>query len=101
MLDTINALFNHPLARKLFLNLRYVLTLVVIGLIAYYARIDLLAPGFAVSMFGQAIQLWSFSSLVKNEQLTAHGPYVLVRNPMYLGRYVLILGFVVVTGSLA
>jgi protein-S-isoprenylcysteine O-methyltransferase Ste14 len=50
-------------------------------------------------MFGQAIQLWSFASLVKNEQLTARGPYVMVRNPMYLGRYFLILGFVVVTGS--
>jgi protein-S-isoprenylcysteine O-methyltransferase Ste14 len=99
MLNAVNALFNHPVARKFFLNLRYVLALVAIGLIAYYARRDLLCAGFAVSMVGQLIQLWSFASLVKNEQLTARGPYVLVRNPMYLGRYVLILGFIVATGS--
>jgi len=52
----------------------------------------LMPPAVAVSLFGEAIQLWSFASLVKNEQLTARGPYVLVRNPMYLGRYFLILG---------
>ena len=99
MLDTINALFNHPVARKIFLNLRYVLALLAVGLIAYYTRVELLWPGFIVSMVGQAIQLWSFASLVKNEQLTARGPYVMVRNPMYLGRYFLILGFIVATGS--
>jgi len=99
MVETINTLFNHPVARKVFLNLRYVLALVAVGLIAYYSRIELLWPGFVVSMVGQAIQLWSFASLVKNEQLTARGPYVLVRNPMYLGRYFLILGFIVATGS--
>ncbi len=99
MLNAINTLFNHPTARRIFLLLRIPLVLVLVGLVARYARTDLLCIGFAVSMFGQAIQLWSFASLVKNEQLTARGPYVMVRNPMYLGRYFLILGFLVVTGS--
>jgi len=99
MLNAINKLFNHPTARKIFLTLRIPLVLVLVALVAHYARTELMCAGFAVSMFGQAIQLWSFASLVKNEQLTARGPYVLVRNPMYLGRYFLILGFAVVTGS--
>jgi len=52
-----------------------------------------------VSVLGEAIQLWSFASLVKNEQLTARGPYVLVRNPMYLGRFFLILGIALLFGN--
>jgi protein-S-isoprenylcysteine O-methyltransferase Ste14 len=99
MLNTINAVFNNPTARKVFLRLRVPLALVLVWLIAYTARTDLLCIGFAVSMFGQAIQLWSFASLVKNEQLTARGPYVMVRNPMYLGRYFMVLGFLLVVGG--
>jgi protein-S-isoprenylcysteine O-methyltransferase Ste14 len=99
MLNTINTIFNHPVARKFFLNLRWLLAFGLLLITAYYALPEWLLPGFAVSMFGQAIQLWSFASLVKNKELTARGPYVMVRNPMYLGRYFLILGFIVATGS--
>lgn len=99
MLTAIHALFNHPTPRRIFLNLRYLLAVALVGLIAYYAQPQWLLPGFLVSLFGQAIQLWSFGSLVKNEQLTARGPYVLVRNPMYLGRFFLILGFVLIVGN--
>jgi protein-S-isoprenylcysteine O-methyltransferase Ste14 len=99
MFNTIHALFNNRRARKLFLKLRVVLMIALVIAIAHYARPEWLLAGFAVSMLGQAIQLWSFASLVKNEELTARGPYVTVRNPMYLGRYFLILGFVVVTGN--
>lgn len=94
MLNSIHAIFNHPLARKIFLKLRYVLFLGVLVLLARYADAARLPVAFLVSLWGEAIQLWSFASLVKNEQLTARGPYVLVRNPMYLGRFFLILGIV-------
>jgi protein-S-isoprenylcysteine O-methyltransferase Ste14 len=99
MLNTIHGFFNHPLARKIFLKLRYVLFLGVLALLALYADVSWLLPAFLVSLFGEAIQLWSFASLVKNEQLTARGPYVMVRNPMYLGRFFLILGIVLLFGN--
>lgn len=99
MLDTVHGFFNHPLARKIFLKLRYVLFLAVLVLLARYADVALLPAAFLVSLLGEAIQLWSFASLVKNEQLTARGPYVLVRNPMYLGRFFLILGIVLLFGN--
>lgn len=99
MLDVIHRVFNNPFARKLFLRLRYVLFLVFLVLLALKADAAWLPAGFLVSLFGEAIQLWSFASLVKNEQLTARGPYVLVRNPMYLGRFFLILGLVVLLGN--
>jgi protein-S-isoprenylcysteine O-methyltransferase Ste14 len=96
MLTAIHALFNHPTLRRIFLKSRYLLAVALVALIAHYAQPRLLVAGFLVSLFGQAIQLWSFGSLVKNQQLTARGPYVLVRNPMYLGRFFLILGFVLI-----
>lgn len=99
MLDAIHGFFNHPLARKIFLKLRYLLFLAVLVLLVFYADVSRLLMAFLVSLFGEAIQLWSFASLVKNEQLTARGPYVLVRNPMYLGRFFLILGVVLLFGN--
>jgi protein-S-isoprenylcysteine O-methyltransferase Ste14 len=99
MLQAVHAVFNSPVARKLFLRLRYVLALALLGVLALRADAALLPLGFLVSLLGEAIQLWSFASLVKNEQLTARGPYVLVRNPMYLGRFFLILGAVLLLGN--
>lgn len=100
MFDAIHRFFNHPTARKLFLRLRYVLFLVFLAVLARRADAALLPAGFLVSLFGETIQLWSFASLVKNEQLTARGPYVLVRNPMYLGRFFLILGLMLLFGNI-
>ncbi len=99
MLAAINALFNNPTIRWVLLKLRYVLAIALVALIAYYAKPSLLWAGFLISMFGELIQVWSFASLIKNEQLTARGPYVLVRNPMYLGRYFMVLGFVLLPGN--
>ena len=99
MLDAIHGFFNHPLARKIFLKLRYPLVLVALVLLARYADVARLLTAFLVSLLGEAIQLWTFASLVKNAQLTARGPYVLVRNPMYLGRCLLILGPVWLLGN--
>lgn len=48
--------------------------------------------GFVVAMVGEFIQLWCFASLDKNSSLAFRGPYAFVRNPMYLGRYFIVLG---------
>ena len=100
MLQAIHDIFNNREARKLFLRLRYVLALALLVWLALNADAALFLPAFLVSLFGQAIQLWSFAALVKNEQLTARGPYVLVRNPMYLGRFFLILGLMLLLDNL-
>lgn len=100
MLDAIHGIFNHPGARKVFLKLRYILFLVLLVVLARYADASRMLAAFLISFLGEAIQLWSFASLIKNAQLTARGPYVLVRNPMYLGRFFLILGLVVLLGNL-
>jgi protein-S-isoprenylcysteine O-methyltransferase Ste14 len=75
-----------------------VLAILLLVPLARWMRPEWLPVGFAVSMAGQAIQTWCFASLVKNRELSIRGPYLLVRNPMYLGRYFLLLGFVLLLG---
>lgn len=98
MLDAVHRLFNHPGLRKLLVRSR-----VVLGLAAALAVLGLmddrwLPLGFAISMVGEAVQLWCFASLDKSRTLAVHGPYALVRNPMYLGRYLIPLGALLLLG---
>lgn len=69
--------------------------LILVGLIAI-AVIDRgpLWYGMLVAAFGEAIQVWSASHLHKNNELATSGPYAHVRNPMYLGRFFVGLGIV-------
>ena len=98
MLDTIHRLFNHPTLRKVLVRTRVPLALAAVACIVWLTDARWLLPGFLVSMFGEAIQLWCFASLDKSRTLATNGPYAMVRNPMYLGRYFILLGFVMLPG---
>lgn len=41
---------------------------------------------------GESIQIWAASSLEKNRVFSPRGPYSLVRNPMYFGRFFVLGG---------
>jgi protein-S-isoprenylcysteine O-methyltransferase Ste14 len=92
VLDAIHRLFNHPMLRKLLVRSRALLAVAVVVFILWQMNPDWLLPGFLVSMLGEAIQLWCFASLDKGRTLACNGPYALVRNPMYLGRYFILAG---------
>ena len=51
-------------------------------------------PAFAFMAAGEVIQLWATANLHKNKTLAETGPYVLMRNPMYVGRFILGIGLV-------
>jgi steroid 5-alpha reductase family enzyme len=97
--DVLHDLFTNQRIRKLFYRTRYLLALLLVVPLARYMHPELLPFAIGLSLFGQAIQGWCFASLIKNRELSIRGPYLLVRNPMYLGRYFLILGFVLLLGS--
>ena len=99
MLTSIRSLFNHPGVRRAYVRLRVPLAILAIVLLFPFLQPIWLLAGFAVSMFGELIQLWSFASLDKNSDLAIRGPYALVRNPMYLGRYFILLGFLILLGA--
>jgi protein-S-isoprenylcysteine O-methyltransferase Ste14 len=99
MISSINALFNHPGLRAVLVKLRIPLFVAAAALLIAYADRRWLWPGFAVSMAGQFIQLWCFATLNKNAALACRGPYAMVRNPMYLGRFFIVLGALMLLGQ--
>ena len=52
-----------------------------------------LIVGVAIMTLGEGVRIWSAGHLVRNQQLATGGPYAYTRNPLYLGRLLLILGF--------
>ena len=106
LLDQIHALFNHAGMRKFWCRIRHPFGAVLLVVLAWlfwqgHVRIE---PrwfwiGFAVSMLGEFIQLWCFAALKKEKVLACRGPYVLVRNPMYLGRFFIVLGLILLLGK--
>jgi len=99
MMQALKSLFAQPKLRRFVVALRVPLTIAAIVLLAPLLRREWLLAGFLVSMFGELIQLWCFASLDKNSDLAARGPYALVRNPMYLGRFFIIAGFLLLLGK--
>jgi len=54
--------------------------------------------GAAVSVIGLAIRAWASGHIRKNAQLAVSGPYAFTRNPLYLGSFLLGLGFTIASG---
>ena len=97
--NVIEDLFANEAIREGLIKFRLLLGAVLLIPVGYYMNPELLWVGFGVSMFGQVIQIWCFASLIKNRELTVRGPYLLSRNPMYLGRYFMLLGFILLLGN--
>jgi phospholipid methyltransferase len=98
-LDLVHGAFNSRALRRLLLGLRAPLTFAIAAICCYLAKREWFWIGLLISAAGALLQLWCFSSIAKQEELAINGPYKFVRNPMYLARFILILGFVVITGN--
>ena len=57
-----------------------------------------LLAGGALALAGLALRAWGSGHLRKNDALAASGPYAHTRNPLYLGSFVMGLGFVAAAG---
>jgi protein-S-isoprenylcysteine O-methyltransferase Ste14 len=99
MLTSIRSAFNNHGLRSVLVKLRVPLAIVAIVVAVPFLKRDWLLAGFLVSMLGELIQLWSFASLDKNSDLAIRGPYAMVRNPMYLGRFFIIFGFLMLLAT--
>lgn len=58
-----------------------------------------LAVGGAVALVGLAVRAWASGHIRKNDRLAVSGPYAYTRNPLYLGSFVLGIGFTVAASS--
>ena len=57
-----------------------------------------LAAGGAVALVGLGLRAWAAGHIRKNAMLAVSGPYAHTRNPLYLGSFLLGLGFTVAAG---
>jgi protein-S-isoprenylcysteine O-methyltransferase Ste14 len=61
-------------------------------------RLTSLVIGGTVSLLGLAIRAWASGHIRKNAALATSGPYAHTRNPLYLGSFLLGLGFTIGSG---
>ncbi len=59
-----------------------------------------LAIGGAIALPGLALRAWATGHLRKNDALAVTGPYAYTRNPLYLGSFLIGLGFTIASGRL-
>jgi protein-S-isoprenylcysteine O-methyltransferase Ste14 len=57
-----------------------------------------LAIGGAVALPGLVLRAWATGHLRKNDALATTGPYAYTRNPLYLGSFLMGVGFTVASG---
>ena len=55
--------------------------------------------GVALVLAGLAIRSWAAGTLHKDAEVTTVGPYSLVRNPLYIGSMLMIVGFCILIGQ--
>ena len=67
---------------------------VVVGLLLYLARPSVwsVAAGAVLVALGEAVRFWSAGHLRKTVELVTSGPYRYTRNPLYLGRLLILTG---------
>jgi protein-S-isoprenylcysteine O-methyltransferase Ste14 len=58
-------------------------------------RAATLIAGAILSLAGVALRAWAAGHIRKNDALATSGPYAYTRNPLYLGSFVLGLGFTI------
>ena len=100
-LASVHQVFNNEALRAFFTKARVPLGAAgAAALLAWLGiRRDLYWIGLGISVVGALIQSWCFANLYKKKELACRGPYALVRNPMYLGRYLAFFGALLLTGN--
>jgi len=98
LVNRIHEVSNNSALRSILGKVRVPIFLAFFVVLITCMKPALFFPALLISLFGELIQVWSFASLDKNTELAVKGPYVLTRNPMYLGRFFLLLGFLLLAG---
>jgi len=82
--------------------LRQVIGLLLVAVCAHFARPDsgTVAIGLALAVVGQVFRIYAAGFIHKNKQLASTGPYALVRHPLYLGNFLILIGFTIAAANL-
>lgn len=86
-------------------NQRFLFVLLTAGVLIYLSEPSLPATksglsylpylicGLAMITFGEILRIWATGHLEKNKNLTTSGPYGYIKNPMYAGSFIILMGF--------
>ena len=82
--------------------LRQVVGLLLIAVCAQFAMPDsgTVAPGLALAVIVLVFRIYAAGFIHKNKQLATTGPYALVRHPLYLGNFLILIGFTIACANL-
>ena len=82
--------------------LRQGIGLLLVAVCAKFAKPDsgTVAIGLAMVVVGQAFRIYAAGFIFKNKQLASTGPYALVRHPLYLGNFLILIGFTLAGANL-
>jgi protein-S-isoprenylcysteine O-methyltransferase Ste14 len=58
-----------------------------------------LAAGAVIAIIGEALRIWAAGHLEKGREVTASGPYRLMRHPLYLGSAIIGVGFAIAAAN--
>lgn len=58
-----------------------------------------IVAGFVLAAMGQAWRIYAAGVIHKNRQLASTGAYSLVRHPLYLGNFLILVGFAIAGGN--
>jgi len=69
----------------------------VVLILIYFARPTLIsvAVGSIFVVLGESVRFWSSGLLLKTRELMTAGPYRYTRNPLYLGRFLILTGLII------
>jgi len=81
-------------------QIKLLFVFVLIGIAIYLSRPTPISftIGAVLVTIGTVIRVWAGGHLTRDQKLTTSGPYQYTRNPFYLGRLLLIIGFGVMSG---
>lgn len=82
--------------------LRQGIGLLLVAACAHFAKLDTgtVAVGLVIAFIGQVFRIYAAGYIFKNKQLAKTGPYGLVRHPLYLGNFLILLGFTTASANL-
>ena len=77
--------------------LRLTALFAIIVALVYFARptVVSVAIGFVFVVLGESVRFWSSGLLLKTKELMTAGPYRYTRNPLYLGRFLILTGVII------
>lgn len=88
------------MSKKLLRALALLVGILLVPALARPTLWSLVAGGILV-LLGEMIRVWASGHLMRAEELTTSGPYAYLRDPLYLGRLFLLVGFCVMAWGYA